>query len=77
MKHFWRKEIPFAKPLLGFAWVNILPTQTMHYYTGNPSKLPTFETFVLFDTSKKGNLVTPDLLGGLISSQLESFPEVL
>ena len=63
MKHFWRTEIPFAKPLLGFAWVNILPTQTMHYHEGNPSKLPTFEAFVLFDTSKKGNLMTPDLLG--------------
>ncbi len=31
----------------------------MHYYKGNPSKLPYLYIFVLFDPPKIGNLMTP------------------
>ena len=40
-------------PFIPYPWsgVIILPTQTMHYYKGNPPKLPV--TFALFDSPQK------------------------
>ena len=33
--------------------------KTMHYYKGNPSKSQNYDTFVLFDLPRIGNLMTP------------------